>query len=73
LFISLYFRILVKRNNHIKNIKMRQVKELQKSENITVRLTKSESELLQKEASDELLSISGLVRRKLFFNRFRTV
>jgi hypothetical protein len=51
---------------------MKEVKELQKSESITIRLTKSESESIQKEANKELLSISALVRRKLFFNRFRT-
>lgn len=59
----------MKRNTHIKIHKMKQIKELQKSESITVRLSKSEAESIQLEANTELLSISSLVRRKLFFNR----
>lgn len=51
---------------------MKEVKELKKSEIITIRLTKSEAESIKNEANKELLSISVLVRRKLFFNRFRT-
>lgn len=50
---------------------MKQVKELQKSESITIRLTQSECESLQNEAANELLSLSGLVRRKLFYNRVK--
>jgi hypothetical protein len=50
---------------------MKDLKQLAKSESVTVRLLKSEAESLQNEANNELLSISALVRRKLFFNRLK--
>ena len=50
---------------------MKDLKQLNKSESVTVRLSKNEAESLQNEANNELLSISALVRRKLFFNRLK--
>jgi hypothetical protein len=50
---------------------MKDLKQQNKSESVTVRLSKVEAESLQNEANNELLSISALVRRKLFFNRLK--
>jgi len=47
---------------------MKDLKQLKKSESVTVRLSKIEAESLQNEANKELLSLSGLIRRKLFYN-----
>ena len=40
---------------------------------VMVRLTKVEAESLQKEATDELLSLSAVVRRKLFYNSLKAI
>ncbi len=50
---------------------MKNVKELQKTESVTFRMTAVEAAALQQEASNELLSISSLVRRKVFINRLK--
>jgi hypothetical protein len=47
------------------------MKESQKSEMITIRLTPKEANSLKKEAATELLSVSSLLRRKLFFNALK--
>lgn len=47
---------------------MKDLKQITKSESVTIRITKVEARSLQNEANTELLSISSLVRRKLFFN-----
>jgi len=50
---------------------MKDLKQQNKSESVTVRMSQKEAESLQNEANNELLSISALVRRKLFFNRLK--
>ena len=50
---------------------MKDLKQLKKSEIVTVRLSKTEADRLKIEANNELLSLSALVRRKLFFNRLK--
>ena len=47
---------------------MKDLKRVNKSESVTVRLSKEEAIQLQNEAANELLSISALVRRKIYFN-----
>ena len=50
---------------------MKDLKPLPKSASITIRLSKSEAESIQLEANTELLSISAVIRRKLFYNRLK--
>ena len=47
---------------------MKDLKQLKKESSVTVRLSKNEAESLQLEANNELLSISALVRRKLYLH-----
>jgi len=47
---------------------MKDFKALPKSASITIKMTQSEAESIQKEAAAELLSISSTVRRKIFLS-----
>lgn len=47
---------------------MKDLKQFKKESSVTVRLSKSEAESLQNEANNELLSISAVIRRKLFLH-----
>ena len=47
---------------------MKHLKEDGKVHSLTVRLSRNESEQLQIESDNELLSLSALVRRKLFLH-----
>ncbi|MBC7845516.1 MAG: hypothetical protein H7Y10_03390 [Flavobacterium sp.] len=51
---------------------MKNLKEQNKAFSVTVRLSKSEIEQLQTESNNELLSLSALVRRKLFLTPKQT-
>lgn len=52
---------------------MKTLKQDSKAHSVTVRLSKSESDLLQTESNNEMLSLSALVRRKLFLTPKQTV
>lgn len=47
---------------------MKNTNEFKKESSVTFRISKQEAENLQNEANTELLSISALVRRKIFYN-----
>jgi predicted HicB family RNase H-like nuclease len=47
-------------------------KEQNKAYSVTVRISKAESEQLQTESNNEMLSLSALVRRKLFLTPKQT-
>lgn len=48
---------------------MKKVKDNNKDYSVTVRLSKIQAEELQKQSNNELLSLSAIVRRRLFYNK----
>ena len=56
----------INKNKKLHNMKT--LKQDSKVHSVTVRLSQNESDQLQTESNNELLSLSALVRRKLFLN-----